>query len=69
MPSTVIRRFDYRHETRVLDVTFTTGRRYLYRDVPPEAAQALRESFAKGVHFNRYIRGRYPHEELERDPG
>ena len=65
MPSTVIRRFDYRLDERILDVTFTTGRRYLYRDVPPEAAQALRESFAKGVHFNRHIRGRYAFEEVE----
>ena len=65
MPSTVIRRFDYRLDERTLDVTFTTGRRYLYRDVPPEAAQALKESFAKGVHFNRHIRGKYPFEEVE----
>ncbi len=68
MPSTVIRRFAYRPERHVLDVTFTTGRRYLYRDVPPEAAQALKESFAKGVHCNRHIRGRYAFEELEPDP-
>ncbi|HET9355176.1 MAG TPA: KTSC domain-containing protein [Sphingomicrobium sp.] len=65
MPSAVIRRFDYSEPTRTLEVTFTTGRRYVYRDVPPEAAQALKESFAKGVHFNRHIRGRYPFEELE----
>ena len=69
MPSTVIRRSSYREETRELDVTFTTGRRYLYADVPPEAAQALKESFAKGVHFNRYIRGAYAHREIEADPG
>lgn len=68
MPSTVIRRFDYRAESHTLEVTFTTGRRYLYHGVPPEAAEALRQSFAKGIHFNRHIRGRYPHEELERDP-
>jgi len=65
MPSTVIRRWSYREETRELDVTFTTGRRYLYADVPPEAAQALKESFAKGVHFNRYIRGNFAYREVE----
>lgn len=68
MPSAVIRRFAYREPERALDVTFTTGRRYLYRDVPPEAARALRESFAKGVHFNRHIRGKYAFEELEPEP-
>ena len=65
MPSSVIRRFDYRAETRELDVLFTTGRRYLYHDVPPEAAEAFRSAFAKGVHFNRRIRGRYAFTEVE----
>jgi len=59
MPSTIIKRFDYRPEARELDVLFTTGRRYVYHDVPPEAAEAFRSAFAKGVHFNRRIRGHY----------
>ena len=65
MPSTVIRSFDYRAEARELDVLFTTGRLYVYREVPPEAAEALRNSFAKGRHFNAHIRGRYPYEERQ----
>lgn len=65
MPSTVIRRFDYSPERRELFVEFTTGRRYLYADVPAEAADALRSSFAKGVHFNRHIRGRFASRELD----
>jgi hypothetical protein len=64
MPSTVIRRFDYRPETRELEVLFVTGRRYLYADVPPEEAEAFRAAFARGVHFNRHIRDRYPCREL-----
>ena len=66
MPSAVIRRFDYAPESRELVVEFVTGRRYLYSGVPPEEADALRGAFAKGVHFNRHIRGRYPWRELER---
>lgn len=66
MPSTVIRSFAYRAEARELEVLFTTGRRYLYREVPAEAAEALRGAFAKGRHFNARIRGRYPYRELER---
>jgi len=65
MPSTIIRRFDYRPEQRALEVLFTTGRRYLYQDVPPEAAAAFRAAFSKGRHFNAGIRGRYPYKELE----
>ena len=65
MPSTIIRAFDYHAPTRELDVLFTTGRRYVYRDVPPEAADAFRRAFAKGRYFNARIRGRYPYEERE----
>ena len=59
MPSTVIRSIDYRPEALELDVLFTTGRRYLFHDVPPEAAEAFRQSRIKGRHFNSRIRGRY----------
>jgi hypothetical protein len=64
MPSTVIRRFEYRPERRELEVTFTTGRRYLYLDVPEQAVEEFRAAFSKGVHFNRYIRDRYVFREL-----
>ena len=59
MPSTVIRSFGYRPDECELDILFTTGRRYVYHEVPPEAAAALRSAFNKGRHFNRRIRGRY----------
>jgi hypothetical protein len=65
VPSTVIRSFAYRADARELDVLFTTGRRYVYCDVPLEAAEALRAAFAKGRHFNSRIRGRYPYRELD----
>jgi hypothetical protein len=59
MPSTVIRSIAYHPEERELDVVFTTGRRYLFHDVPPEAAEAFRSARIKGRHFNSRIRGRY----------
>lgn len=59
MPSTVIRAALYDPDRRVLDITFTTGRRYLYHDVPPDAAEAFRAAFSKGRHFNARIRDRY----------
>ena len=65
MPSAVIRSFTYRADARELHVLFTTGRRYVYSEVPAEAAEALRAAFAKGRHFNNRIRGRYPYRELE----
>lgn len=65
MPSTVIRTVHYRPERRELEVEFTTGRRYVYRDVPPEAAAAFRAARIKGRHFNSRIRDRYPFSEVE----
>lgn len=67
MPSTIIRAFDYRRETRELDVLLASGRRYLYSEVPPEEAAAFRAAFAKGRHFNARIRGRYPFREVDPD--
>jgi lysyl-tRNA synthetase class 2 len=59
MPSTVIRSIAYHPEQRELEVLFTTGRRYLFHEVPPEAAEAFRAARIKGRHFNSRIRGRY----------
>ena len=64
MPSTVIKSFDYAPDRAELIVEFVTGRRYVYSGVPAEEAEALRGAFAKGVHFNRRIRDRYPFREL-----
>ena len=66
MPSTVIKRFEYLPERQELVVEFVTGRRYAYENVPEGAAAGLRGAFAKGVHFNRYIRDRYACRELAR---
>jgi hypothetical protein len=56
MPSTVIQRFDYAPERRELTVTFTTGRVYIYEEVPAEVAERFRSAFAKGRFFNARIR-------------
>ena len=65
MPSSVIRRFNYRPETRELEVLFVTGRRYIYGDVPPQEVERFRQAPSKGRHFNAHIRDRYPFRELE----
>jgi lysyl-tRNA synthetase class 2 len=65
MPSTVIRTIVYRPDARQLDVLFTTGRRYVFHDVPPDAAEAFRGARIKGRHFNARVRGRYRFEEVD----
>ena len=64
MPSTVIRRFDYAPGPRELVIEFTTGRRYVYADVPEREVRAMRAAFAKGRYFNAHIRDRYKCREI-----
>jgi hypothetical protein len=65
MPSTVIDSLVYHPERNELELLFTTGRRYLYHGVPPEAAEQFRRAFNKGRHFNSRIRDRYSFTEVE----
>ncbi len=68
MPSTAIGKIGYDPERQQMTIDFvTSGRRYVYFDVPAEAYDAFRHAFAKGVHFNRHIRDRY-RAELVYDP-
>lgn len=59
MPSSVIRSHSYDPEREELEILFTTGRRYIYYRVPPEAYDAFRAAFSKGRHFNAHIRDSY----------
>lgn len=63
MPSTVIKDFDYDRAARELEVLFTTGRRYIYRDVPQAVADELKTAFSKGRYFNAHIRDAYDYRE------
>jgi lysyl-tRNA synthetase class 2 len=67
MPSTVIRALAYRPDRRELELLFTTGRRYIYHDVPPPVGEAFRTARIKGRHFNAHIRGRYAFTEIEKE--
>ena len=64
MPSHVIRRFVYDQTAGNLWVEFTTGRKYVYSDVPQEVADAFRAAFSKGIYFNTRIRDRFPYREI-----
>jgi hypothetical protein len=67
MPSTVIGHFRYDPAKRELDVTFVTGRRYIYEAVPPGLFDAFKAAFSKGTFFNREIRDRYAFREITRE--
>jgi hypothetical protein len=67
MPSTAIRYFRYDSARRQLQVTFVTGRRYVYDDVPPSVCAAFSAAFSKGAFFNREIRDRYEYREVRHE--
>ena len=67
MPSTVISRFVYDQNEQELWVEFTTGRRYVYSDVPQEVADTFRSAFSKGIYFNTRIRDQFPYREVKHE--
>jgi hypothetical protein len=65
MPSQVIRGFSYDEERKALTITFVSGRRYIYRDVPQTVARDFKAAFAKGSFFNARIRDHFDFREVE----
>ena len=68
MPSTVIRAAHFHPDTGMLDILFTTGRRYLYHDVPAAVADRFAAAFSKGRYFNAHIRDAYAFTEIGPEP-
>jgi hypothetical protein len=65
--STVIRGAWYLPKRRQLDLVFTSGRRYVYSNVPPAIAHGFAEAESKGRFYNREIRNRFPCREVGRE--
>ncbi len=57
--SSVISGIDYNAAARELHVTFTSGRVYIYVDVPGEVYFQFCRAVSKGDFFNNMIRDRY----------
>jgi hypothetical protein len=66
MPSTAIRNLFYVPAKRELWVTFVTGRRYVYADVPPDVFDAFQTASSRGAFFNHEIRDCYAYCEVRR---
>jgi KTSC domain len=66
MPSTAIRNLFYVPAKRELWVTFVSGRRYVYTDVPPDVFDAFKVAPSRGTFFNHEIRDRYGFREIAR---
>jgi hypothetical protein len=66
MPSTAIRSLFYDAAKSELWVTFVTGRRYVYADVPSDVFEAFANAASRGAFFNHEIRDRYGYREVRR---
>ena len=62
--SSVIARALYDAATQTLAVTFTTGRKYIYENVPPDVANEFQTAPSQGAYFNWRIRDQYAFHEL-----
>ena len=63
--TTTVREFAYESSRRELLVTFSSGKRYVYDNVPPEVVEAFKASAAKPPFFDREIRERFPHRQFD----
>ncbi len=66
MPSSAIQFYKYNAEKHSLLVVFTSGRRYIYANVPPAVVKGLDDAESKGTFFNAEIRDRYDYDEITR---
>ena len=64
MDSSAIQRVDYSRAQCTLFVTFSSGREYVYFDVPEELYRAFLAAPSPGQFFNFEIRDRYRFREL-----
>ena len=64
--STVIRGAWYLPRKRQLDLLFTSGRRYVYSEVPMAVDSGFAEAESKGRFYNLQIRNRFPCREVGR---
>jgi HTH-type transcriptional regulator / antitoxin HigA len=62
--SSAIRDARYNAAQKKLFVTFTTGREYVYEQVPKSVYERFKTASSKGTFFNRTIRDHYPFHEL-----
>ncbi|RST30042.1 KTSC domain-containing protein [Sphingomonas ginkgonis] len=62
--SSLITGAQYWPDERALELSFVSGRRYIYLGVPPLIADGFAAANSKGVFFNRRIKGRFTCHEL-----
>lgn len=62
--SAPIKEVAYEKDRRELLITFGSGQRYIYDNVPTEIVEAFKAAPSKGAFFHREIRDRFSHREF-----
>jgi len=62
--SSVMTFVKYDDDASELDITFTSGKTYRYREVPPEIYDGLLEAESKGEFFNDNIKDVFAYSEV-----
>lgn len=60
--SSVIKNVDYDGLTRILEISFYTGRTYHYHNVPKNIYKSLVSAYSVGSFYNEHIKGVYASE-------
>jgi hypothetical protein len=64
MPSTVVAHMDYYPKSSTLRITFTSGEKYDYKNVPATIYQAMKQAASKGFYLNKFIKGHYSYRKV-----
>jgi len=64
MPSSVIRDYDYDADIQQLEITFVSGKVYVYSAVPENVFEDFLAARSKGEFFNANIRDAYAYREV-----
>ncbi|MGZ3871934.1 MAG: KTSC domain-containing protein [Mucilaginibacter sp.] len=64
MPSSVVAAMKYNESSSTLRITYTSGRVYDYRGVPPEVYEEMKTAGSKGTFLNYRIKGKYSYKKI-----
>ncbi|ROI10452.1 KTSC domain-containing protein [Chryseobacterium sp. H3056] len=65
MPSSVIKKYFYKPELKILTIVYVSGAVYDYLDVPQEVFDDFRAAFSKGIYLNKNIKPNFRYEKRE----
>lgn len=65
MPSSVIHHFSYDPDAETLKITFVSGMKYKYKNVPGEVFNMLKAAGSKGRYFNHFIKGKFKYNKIK----